>query len=207
MSDFTYEFKTSALKLETYEWDNVWLEQAPVKDAKRVLYIGDSISCATRRVATAKADNQILFDGFGTSKAVDNPFFMPSVELFAGQQGGRSAVLFNNGLHGWHLEDETEFKEHYEDMVKFILDFFKGAPVAIVLSTYIGIDDLKRVIVRNKVMSDIAEKHSLPVIDLFTVSEQAKDLMLQDKVHFTDKGYKALAEKVVESCLNLFAEV
>jgi len=58
MSDFTYEFKTSALKLETYEWDNVWLEQAPVKDAKRVLYIGDSISCATRRVATAKAETK-----------------------------------------------------------------------------------------------------------------------------------------------------
>ena len=62
-------------ELETYEWDNVWFEQANQPDAKRVLYIGDSISCGTRHQATIAAGNKIFFDGIGTSKAVDNQYF------------------------------------------------------------------------------------------------------------------------------------
>ena len=43
MSDFTYESNNTTIELETYEWDNVWWEQAPKQDATRDLYIGDSI--------------------------------------------------------------------------------------------------------------------------------------------------------------------
>ena len=39
---------------------------------------------------------------------------MPSVKLFAQQESRRDAVVFNNGLHGWHLDDSTEYAEHYE---------------------------------------------------------------------------------------------
>jgi len=64
MSNMTYEYGDNKQTLETYEWDNTWIEQANNADTDRVLYIGDSISCATRRVATAKSGNKILFDGF-----------------------------------------------------------------------------------------------------------------------------------------------
>ena len=87
MSDYTYEFDNRYDRLETYEWDNVWWEQANLKDATRVLYIGDSISCATRKVATKLSENRLLFDGFGTSKALDNPFFADSLRSFCKQQG------------------------------------------------------------------------------------------------------------------------
>ena len=79
MSNFTYEFENRRESLEMYEWDNVWWEHADKSDITRVLYVGDSISCATRNAATQSSGNTIYFDGFGTSKAVDNPFFAPSV--------------------------------------------------------------------------------------------------------------------------------
>ena len=60
---------------ETYEWDNVWLDHAEDLSRRRVLYIGDSISCGSRHIATGQTCEEILFDGFGTSKALDNPYF------------------------------------------------------------------------------------------------------------------------------------
>ena len=98
-SEFTYQAESIVSPLETYEWDNTWLERITEKNKKRVLYIGDSISCGIRRFATDAAGGEILFDGFGTSKAIDNPFYFDSIRLFAAQEGERSAVLFNNGLN------------------------------------------------------------------------------------------------------------
>ena len=100
-------------QLEVFEWDNVWWECADTAGIPRVLYIGDSISCGIRRIATQLTNEEILFDGFGTSKGIDNPYLMDSIKLFAEQEGKREAVLFNNGLHGWHLDDEKEYKEHF----------------------------------------------------------------------------------------------
>ena len=58
MSNFTYETENTTKKLEKYEWDNVWFEHTENETADRVMYIGDSISCATRRVATAAAETE-----------------------------------------------------------------------------------------------------------------------------------------------------
>ncbi len=117
MSDFTYEPNGTTAKLERFEWDNVWWEQTD-SHADRVLYIGDSISCGIRRRATEASVNTLLFDGFGTSKALDNPYFQNSVSMFAAQQGKRCAVLFNNGLHGWHLSDDDEYKKLYTQFLR-----------------------------------------------------------------------------------------
>ena len=68
MSDFTYQSSVPCSRLENFEWDNTWIEQTNKTDVARVLYIGDSISCGTRRIATERANGKYLFDGFGTSK-------------------------------------------------------------------------------------------------------------------------------------------
>jgi len=198
MSNFTYEAKDTKTKLETFEWDNVWWEHTENTTAPRVLYIGDSISCGIRRVATAKAENKILFDGFGTSKAVDNPYFADTLKIFASQMSRCDAVIFNNGLHGFHLDDETEYKRHFEELVKFLIAEFEGTPVYIVLTTTVANPDReKRVTVRNKVALEIAEKYGLGVIDLYAASVEAKELLTPDGVHFTPAGYEVLAKKVV----------
>lgn len=198
--NFTYENEDRKVPLETYEWDNTWIDHAADVDRNRVLYIGDSISCGSRMVATELTEWKILFDGFGTSKAVDNPWFTDSVRIFAKQQRERTAVLFNNGLHGFHLDDETGYKEHYENIVRFLVEEFKETPVFIVLTTHIADEKREeRVKIRNKVALEIAEKYSLPVIDLYSVSLENKHLLTADGVHFTPDGYKKLAGKIVET--------
>lgn len=196
MSNFTYQAK-SYDKYEYFEWDNTWIDHISDKDAKRILYIGDSISCGLRLVATEIAEEKIRFDGFGTSKALDNPYFKDSLRLFAAQQEKRDAVLFNNGLHGWHLEDETDYKSYLEDMLLFLKTEFSKIPFAFVLTTCIAdCENTKRVKVRNRVMRELAEKHGVSIIDLFEISKENQHL-LRDGVHFNDEGCKILAQKLV----------
>ena len=191
--------KENSAQFETFEWDNVWIEHADQPERKRILYIGDSISCGTRLIATAMTDKQLLFDGFGTSKALDNPWFQEALHLFAVQQCQRSAVLFNNGLHGFHLDDETSYRAYYEKMVQFLVKEFDGIPVFIVLTTHIAdIAQNQRVILRNRAARDIAEKYQLPVIDLYSATEPIAD-QLTDGVHFTEAGYRIIAKTLVEA--------
>lgn len=199
MSSYTYEFENRKTPLETYEWDNVWFEHTENDTDDRVVYIGDSISCATRKVATATSENKLLFDGFGTSKALDNPYFADSVRIFARQQGKRRAVIFNNGLHGWHLDDETEYAEAYESFVRFLLDEFKGTPIILLLTTHVADASRdKRVVARNEAVMKIAEKYSLPTVDLYALTA-SDDLISADGVHLTPDGYKLLAKTVVDA--------
>ena len=198
MNDYTYEFEKRYQSLETYEWDNVWWEQANTKNEKRVLYIGDSISCATRRVATKTSNNTFFFDGFGTSKALDNPYFAKSVSIFAEQQGERRVILFNNGLHGWHLDDETEYAQAYEKMLLFLLDEFKGTPLLLLLTTRVADKERdKRVQARNRVVSNLAKKYDLPTVDFYSITKKHSDLLYSDGVHLTAEGYQLLADELV----------
>lgn len=199
MSEFTYEREDLSSALETYEWNDVWWEQTQEHERKRVLYIGDSISCGLRRVATNCSGEKILFDGFGTSKAVDNPFLADSVRLFGMQQGKRDLVIFNNGLHGFHLEDATEYKEYYEKMVCFLLEEYQDTPIALVLTTCIEGERNQRVEVRNQSAREIAQKYELPIIDLYQASVEHVSLRSEDGVHFTAEGYEKLAQVLLDS--------
>ena len=199
MSDMTYEFEDRQQRLETYEWDNVWWEHASIVGIPRVLYIGDSISCGTRKIATATAERKIFFDGFGTSKALDNPYYAPALHLFAQQQGERKVVLFNNGLHGWHLGDETDYSREYEKMICFLLKEFEGTPLVLLLTTHVANEERDaRVQARNRVVFELAKKYGLSVIDLYTVTKEHSELLSPDGVHFSKEGYQLLASILVE---------
>ena len=200
MSNFTYEYQTRRDRLETYEWDNVWWEHTDAEGVPRVLYIGDSISCATRLAATALSEQSIYFDGFGTSKAVDNPYFAESVRLFAAQQGKRNVILFNNGLHGWHLDDATEYADAYERMIVFLQEEFKGTPLVLLLTTHVADSERdQRVVLRNCAVSKLASKYCLPVVDLYAVSKANAALLSADGVHFTEQGYRILAQEILRA--------
>lgn len=207
MSDFTYQSAPTKGKYETYEWDNVWLEHANDTQTPRVLYIGDSISCGIRRIATAQTENKIYFDGFGTSKSLDNPWFKKSATTFAEQQPGRKIVLVNNGLHGWHLSHDGEYERYLEDMVAYLQEHFEGTPVAIVLTTWIADEkNLPAVHQRNAAAIRVAEKLNAPVIDLYSVSEANKDL-ISDGVHFKVEGYQKLAAAVIARIKEIVPEL
>lgn len=200
MSDFTYETENRSNRYETYEWDNIWIEHANEMNRKRAAYIGDSISVGTRRIATAHTNEEILFDGFGTSKALDNPYFKDSIRLFLNQVPNIDVVLFNNGLHGWHLDDETEYKALYNEMIKFILGEIKGAKLYILLTTaVVRGNDNERVKLRNIVAREVATKHSIPVIDLYNIVSTNLNEIWTDGIHPTEPLYEKIADEIIRN--------
>lgn len=207
MDNFTYEAEDRIQELETYEWDNVWWEQAPDNAKPRALYIGDSISCGIRCIATDMANGKILFDGFGTSKAVDNPYFAESLRLFAKQQQKREIVIFNNGLHGFHLSDTQQYKMHYEKLINFLMEEFQGTPLALALTTGVSGPRNERVIARNSAVKQIAEIYGLPVIDLYSPSVEYGKLRADDGVHYIQKGYEKLAGRLLEAVYKILPKL
>ena len=205
MSEFTYENKDTNFELETFEWDNVWLDHITDPTLPRILYIGDSISCGTRRVATIASGEKLLFDGFGTSKALDNPYFKESLLLFARQQPHRNAIIINNGLHGWHINDGEDYKNLYKNMLEFLMENFKDTPLYIVTTTHVANPEREqRVIARNKMALELAKELNLGVIDFYDLSAKNPELVGGDGVHFTPDGYKALAETLLETFKDLY---
>lgn len=183
--------------LEEYEWDNNWIEKSNIKDAKRVLYIGDSISCGTRSQLNRLADGEILFDGFGTSKAVDNPTLFPAVSLFSEQENPIFAVICNNGIHGTHLSTE-EYEKYYSEFLDKLKERFKGIKLFVLLSTKLRPDERNAyVLERNAAARKLAEEKRLPVIDLYKAAEENIALQLDDNTHFTEEGYAVLAKTIL----------
>lgn len=196
MRDLTYEFDTKNTVLETYEWDNTWIEFANDKFANRILYIGDSISGDTRYYLNELLNDNALVDRFGTSKALDNPYFFESLKVYTKQLPKIDAILFNNGLHGWHLNDDSEYPAHYEKMLEFLIKEY-NVPIYIVLTTFVkDIERNNRVIERNSAVLKIAEKYNLKTIDLYTASKENSFMMFEDGVHFVQEGYKLLAQTI-----------
>ncbi len=199
MDNFTYENNDRVTPLEMYEWDNVWIQRTDDKKSPRVLYIGDSISCALRVFGNGVTKEEILIDSFGTSKAIDNAYFWDALRLFSLQEGHRDIVLFNNGLHGWHLDDEKDYPAYYERMLCKILDEFKDSKVVIVLTTAVAKEERhERVKVRNGFVKTIAVKYGLDIIDLYEISSENMDLLGDDGVHFTADGYQKISEYLVD---------
>lgn len=196
LDNLTFEFEKKTSRLESLEWDNVWWEQTEDNTSKRVLYIGDSISCGIRHQISNLSDNKVLCDGFATSKSLDNPYFKDSLELFMKQQNKCDVILFNNGLHGWHLSD-LEYQKYYEEILKFLLK--RNIPIFVLLTTGVTTnhDDGQVVKCRNKIAEALAKKYNLPIIDLYSVSVEIASLHT-DGIHFQTSGYEKLAKYILK---------
>lgn len=203
MNSDTYEFQNTRKTLETYEWDRLWIDHPYGTDQKRVLYIGDSISHAIRSLAPGLAGNEYFWDSFATSKSLDNPYFSPSLHLVHEQAPRCDVLLFNNGLHGWHLEDEEEYANAFEQMIRFLTEEWKDTPVVVVLTTCLA-DQARneRVLIRNKAAQAVAERYSLPVLDLYSVSLAHQDKQSADGVHFTPEGNEFLTQAIFDFLKN-----
>lgn len=194
--------------LETYEWDQTWIENAEDMLNPRILYIGDSISIPTRVKLNGYFGGNIRVDGFASSKAADHPFFAESVRLFTAQQKAPyRAVLFNNGLHGWHLDDVQAYPLRYESLVARIKKLFPQAKLIILTTTPLKDAEMDlRVQKRNNAALKTAEKYKTGIIDMYNASPELKSYLSEDGVHFTDEGYRILADTVA-SGIKLFFEM
>ncbi len=197
----TYEPRDNGAVLETSEWDRTWIHKTGDKQTPRILYVGDSISVgAYNHSINSKANGEMYFDFFSTSKSVDNPVFQQALYFFAAQEPKRDIIAFNNGLHGWHLTEE-EYKIHYEKMICFLLEKYPESKLLLLLSTTVKNQNMNnRVIARNEKVMELAEKYNLQTLDLFTVSTSNGDIQSDDGVHFKADGYYLFCDAIIEKC-------
>lgn len=184
--------------LEEKEWTQVWLDEAMDKTTPRVLLVGDSIFNGIISNIINMVDGTVLFDSFCSSKAVDNPYLIEELELFMRQEGHRKLIVFNNGLHGWHLDDEAQYAEGYEKIVSYLREKYPDTPVVISLTTAIKDEHLPRVLVRNEVAKKVAAKYQCPIMDMFAESKRHEHMMTEDGIHFLYQGYQGLSKFIMD---------
>lgn len=203
MPDWTYQFKDNKSNYETYEWGNFWIDHANDKNSRRIFYIGDSISGGIRPKLTSLTEERFRIDSFATSMAIDNPFLTEYISLCKKQLDRIcpkiNYLIFNNGLHGWHLNN-GDYAYYYEKTADYLLNSFSDSTVIFALTTSVG--DLQRetrVIERNAAAAKIAEKLNIKTADLYTISKRHANLLAADGVHYEEEGSILFAKKLIES--------
>ena len=205
MNKDTYEEKDINSKLETYEWDDIWVIHANDEKKHRVLLIGDSISRGYRHKAAEALSCDFYVDNYATSKGIDNPALIKTISLVLAQQPQYKVIHFNNGLHGFHLSDE-EYEEHFEGVIKFLTETYPDKKLIIGLTTPAREKDNTqklaerndRVIARNRAAVRVAEKYGILVNDLYAPLDGTNKYHCQDGIHLIEEGYALLAEKIKE---------
>lgn len=187
------------LKLEYAEWANFWFEDAPSKNADRVMLIGDSITNGYRRPTQEKLKSfGILADMAIGSRGVDNPALYAEIEYAIGAVNGYKykVIHFNNGLHASHLT-AAEYENGMRHCIDLIRKLQPEAVIVLVTSTPYS-DDSKNglVIERNNIVKKLAIEYNLPLDDLFSAVAGKNEYPQPDGVHFTSVGYDCLAELV-----------
>ena len=187
--------------LEEYEWTDFWWDNRDV-DAKTVLLIGDSQTRGMRPYFSQFCP-QLKADMFATSKCVDNPDYMRELKyVLEGYQYDR--VFFSHGLHGWHLGVE-DYAEKCSEMLDLLartgaeIIIESCLPVALSGDKYI-LDAERNDIVneRNRVLKKLAEEKGFAYIDLYGAVIDMADIRDRDGMHYNEKGYRLLAQKLAE---------
>jgi len=210
----TFQSEINTEKLERWEWDDLWFQEANNSSVKRVLFIGDSITRGFRPFINSLLNNENrVADQLATSKAVDNPYFCTLIDYAVAQQPTCDIIHILLGAHGSRIdiaEYEIGFRKIIEHIVisypqKKILianyhDFRKGGQLS-------EFHDKNNVYFeRGNVACKIAKEYGFDFVDLHSVMDNRTnytDLYTDDGVHLTDAGYKLLAEKVYE-CIRKF---
>ena len=170
-----------------------------------MLIIGDSITCGYRDDVNELLGGEIYIDGYASSKAVDNPFLIPAIDLMIAQSNC-FMILFNSGLHGFHLDEET-YRINYIKIVNHLMEKYPEKKLTLMTSTPVRDEENRKllsertereVVVRNKVVKEIAADKGLDIIDLFGVMINEDYRLWRDIVHLYPEGNDKLAAVVTE---------
>ncbi|MBQ7879545.1 MAG: SGNH/GDSL hydrolase family protein [Clostridia bacterium] len=203
---FDTDAKTKTAK-EDIEWLRLWCEQVNDNALPHIALVGDSITEGYFRLVQKAFEGIARVDYLATSYSIASDAYAAMVKAFIADSD-YVAVHYNYGLHAYSVTDEV-----YAARCKEMLTFLSARTKTVVgLTTTVLTDDLKtesaewkeKVIARNAELAKIAEELRLPVNDLYTESKRLSgDSRAADGVHFSEKGYAALALQVTESLKKL----
>lgn len=174
----------------------------------RIILIGDSISRSytqpVRKLLEGKANVHRAPANCGPTTTG-----LREIEgwLTEGQgEGNWDVIIFNFGIH----DRNRPAKEYTENLEKLLEKLQKtGAKLLWVRTTPFNdkndpADAPLKGSHLNEVADKIMKKHGVPVCDLYTpFVERTKELIGEDRIHFTTEGQKVLAEEVIRSIIPL----
>ena len=185
---------------EGTEWTDTWIPNATKDNKPYVLLIGDSITRQYQKKVTKELAKKANVGYVATSLLVADPLYPTLLSYVLGLRH-YDVIHFNSGLHGPSYNDK-QYTEGYEKAIKLIKQYQPKAKLILVLSTPLKDGESpkfqKSVIIRNKIVTALAEKYKLTVDDLHTLMEHKNELH-KDKFHFNSKGVSTLVKKVIES--------
>lgn len=199
---FDTEGKTKTVK-EDIEWLRLWCEDTNDETLPRVALIGDSITEGYFRSVFNALKGIARVDVLATSYSIRSAAYQNMVKSFVADSH-YAVVHYNYGLHAYSVADDA-----YESECSAMLEYISArAKVVLGTSTTVLDSDLKteseywkeKVRARNQRLEKIANKQGFLVDDLNALSQTLLgEYRAPDGVHFSEKGYKALAKKVAES--------
>ncbi|NLX05809.1 MAG: SGNH/GDSL hydrolase family protein [Phycisphaerae bacterium] len=190
---------------ETIEWCNFRWQDAPDRMRRRVLLIGDSIVAGYHPVVVEELEGVVNVDMLATSKAIDDPAIIKETRYV--MEGYRHAIVhFNNGLHGWHLDDEG-YRQGLREYVRVLRDLAGDARLIWASSTPISAagdmgklceERNPRVVARNRMAAEIMREAGIPIDDLYGLVVGRADLRSEDSYHYVEKGRRVQGQAVAE---------
>jgi len=183
---------------EGTEWTDCWVPKTNDNKNKYTILIGDSITRQYQRRVTDLLKKECNTGYVATSLSVADPLYLALLTYILCIRE-YYVIHFNNCLHG-PAYTENQYKKGFEKAINLIQKIQPKAEIVLVLSTPLldGSDKQfqKRILERNKIVRELAEKYKLQIDDLYTPVEH-KDELHSDKYHFKPKGVDVLANTVV----------
>ncbi|MFA7230858.1 MAG: SGNH/GDSL hydrolase family protein [Victivallaceae bacterium] len=186
---------------EYIEWTNMRWNNAPDAEKPRALLIGDSIVNGHSDLVFNLVKDKLCIDYLATAKCVSDVDFRTELDYMLGLNN-YAMILFNNGLHGWDI-DETVYAENLRETLVYLKTktgltaWRNSTPIRVVgdLSSFEAVKNT-RVIKRNADAEKIAAELGLPVLDLYTPMAANPGFFCDDAVHYNEPGRKFQAEAV-----------
>ena len=188
---------------ENIEWTNMRWNDAPDNCRGRILLIGDSIVVGHERLLHEIIKDKYCIDSFATAKCVSDIDYMRELDYMLASKD-YDLVIFNNGLHGFDIDDEA-YEENLEEAMKDLNKRVKN--LAWRTSTPIrDKEDLDkfnsernpRVIRRNAFAAKVAADSDIPVLDLYTLMEENVEYFAPDAIHYNEQGKEVQAQMLAE---------
>ncbi len=196
---------------ESHEWITMrWLNESDTT-LPRVLLVGDSIVAGHAVSVHEQLKENYCVDCFATAKHVTDVEYMSDLEFML-KRKNYELIVFNNGLHGFGIDDEL-----YAPALREVLLILKNRAPRLAWRTSTPMikwpvengksefqERTSRVLRRNADALAIANEMGLPVLDLYTPMGDRAELYC-DGVHCSDAGRDLQVQLVSKFILQQFA--
>lgn len=204
----TYSCREDSLRTinENTEWSHSWMVRTGDTLLPRVLIIGDSHVERYFPLVSSSLNGLANVCKFTTSKSLGDPILLDQIELII-KQYDFDLISFNNGLHGRSYE-ESEYSDHLPQIVNKFRQY-SDAEIILVNTTPARVrgeldtfqDFNLKVIERNKIFSDFAQKNNLHLMNFYSLGESSTEFYTPDGIHFNPEGVKEQA-RLISNLIN-----